>query len=273
MRRNKCSLLWAGLFSILFPLGAQADLIMSAPPRESIDEGRKTYEPLARLISEVIGEKVVYEAPRDWNVYSLDMRNGKYDIVFDGPHFAAWRIKHLNHVPTVKLPGSLDFVVLARWDDKRITNLRSVASKPVCSLPSPNLGTMMILGQFDNPVLHPQIFEVKGGFEDVLQAFKDGRCRAAVVRENAYKKLTEEDRKTYKVIFKSPPYPNQTVTVVSRINGKKRDRIVAALTKKNLAAGEKIFDQFSKSERFFIPAKPADYRDMETMLEGVVWGW
>jgi ABC-type phosphate/phosphonate transport system substrate-binding protein len=122
-------------------------------------------------------------------------------------------------------------------------------------------------------MLHPQIFEVKGGFPEVLQAFKDGHCRAAVVRGNAYKKLPDEDRKVFKVIFKSPSYPNQTVTVGGRINGKKRDRLIAALTKKDLPAGEKIFEQFSKSARFFIPAKPADYQDMETMLEGVVWGW
>jgi len=253
---------------------ANANLILSAPPRESADEAKRTYEPLAKFFTEVIGEQVDYVQPRDWLQYTTDMRNGRYDILFDGPHFAAWRIKHLSHVPLVKLPGTLDFVVLARWDDKRINKLRDLVALPMCGLPSPNLGTMTVMAQFTNPVTQPDIKEAKGGFDDVIKAFLAGHCRAAIVRDTAFKKLSDTDKKHFKVVFKSPSFPNQTVTVSDRIKPKMRDKLLAALTvKKGFEPAEILFNELSKNAKYFIAAQPAEYRGMETLLEGVVWGW
>lgn len=253
---------------------AFADLVFSAPPRESAEEARQTYEPMAKFLTEVIGEPVQFVPPRDWLNYTTDMRGGKYDIVFDGPHFAAWRMRHLNHVALVKLPGTLDFVVLTRFDDKRINKLRDLIALPVCGLPSPNLGTMTIMAQFNNPVTQPEFNEVKGGFDDVLTAFNDGKCRAAVVRDNTFKKLADVERKKYKAIFKSPSFPNQTFTVGDRVRAKAREQMIAALTvKSDLAPAERIFKEFSKNAKFFVPATASEFDDLESLLEGVVWGW
>lgn len=268
----------AGLIAmgLLFALArpAAADLTLSAPPRESADEARQTYEPIAKFLTEIIGEPIVYVVPRDWLTYTTDMRAGKYDIVFDGPHFAAWRIKHLNHIPLAKLPGTLDFVVLTRFDDKRINKLRDLIALTVCGLPSPNLGTMTIMAQFSNPVTQPEINEVKGGFDDVVTAFNNGKCRAAVLRDNAFKKMSDTERKKYKVIFKSPSFPNQTFTAGARVRPKAREQMIAALTvKSDLAPADVIFKEFSKSAKFFVAANTGEYENLESLLEGVVWGW
>lgn len=269
----QCSLLWLGLWTFLAN-SARADLVLSAPPRESAEEARRTYEPLAKFFTEMIGEQVIFVQPRDWLEYATEMRNGKYDILFDGPHFAAWRIKHLRHVSLVKLPGTMDFVVLARADDPRINKLRDLVALSVCGLPSPNLGTMTVMAQFTNPVIQPDILETKGSFDDVIKAFLDGNCRAAIVRDTVFKKLSETEKSQFKVIFKSPPFPNQTVTVAASIKPKIRQKLTAALTvKKEFAPAEILFNEFSKHAKFFIPAQTAEYRGMETILEGVVWGW
>jgi ABC-type phosphate/phosphonate transport system substrate-binding protein len=254
--------------------GAYADLTLSAPPRESAAEAKRTYEPLARFLTELMGEPVVYVQPRDWLQYTTELRKGRYDIVFDGPHFAAWRIKHLSHVPLVKLPGTLDFVVMARWDDKRINKLNDLRALPVCGLPSPNLGTMTVMAQFTNPVTQPDIREAKGGFDEVIKAFLAGSCRAAIVRDTAFKKLPDVEKQQFKVIFKSPPFPNQTVTVSDRINPKMRQKMAAALTvTKGFAPADVLFNELSKNAKYFVLARSEEYQGMETLLEGVVWGW
>ena len=268
------SLLCASVCLSLMIPNAYADLILSAPPRESAEQGKLMYEPLAKYFGDLIGEPVIYAQPRDWLQYSTDMRSGKYDIVFDGPHFAAWRIKHLNHTPLVKLPGTLDFIVIARWDDKRINKLRDLVALSVCGLPSPNLGTTMVMAQFVNPVTQPDIHETKGGFDDIVTTFATSKCRAAIVRDTVFKKLTDADKKQFKVVFKSPSFPNQTITVSNRIGPKMREKLVAALTvKKGFAPAETLFAELSKNAKFFIPAQTAEYQGMETLLEGVVWGW
>ncbi len=274
MGRTKCSRLLATVFLVFLALPVRAELILTAPPRESEEDGKLTFDPLAKLMTEVIGETVVYQQPHDWSEYSANMRAGKYDIVFDGPHFAAWRIKHLHHTPVAKLPGSLDFVVISRWDDKRINRMRDLASQKVCGLASPNLATVTVLSKFSNPVLQPEIVEIKGGFKDVIDALRDGKCRGAVTRDNAYKKLTDEEKKIFRVIYKTPGFPNQTFTVGDRVSPQSREKLAAVLTaKKPLAEGERLFGQFSKNAKFFEAAKTAEFTDLESLLEGVVWGW
>jgi len=266
-------LLCVGFWSVWIT-NVSADLVLSAPPRESAEEAKRTYEPLARFFTEIIGEQVSYVQPRDWLQYTTDMRNGKYDILFDGPHFAAWRMKHLHHVALARLPGTLDFVVLANWDDKRINKLRDLMGLPVCGLPSPNLGTMTVVAQFTDSLAEPEIREAQGSFEDIIKAFRDGNCRAAIVRDTAFKSLSDAEKKPFKVIFKSPPFPNQTLTVSGSVQPKIREKLIAALTvKQGFIPAELLFNEFSKKSQFFIPAPAAEYQGLEAILEGVVWGW
>lgn len=252
----------------------QADLIFSAPPRENAEQGQKLYEPFARYLSEIIGDRVVYEQPRNWVEYSVDMRRGRYDIVFDGPHFTAWRMKHLNHAPIARLPGATEFMLVSRKDDPRLRATKDLVHMPICTLVSPNLGTAAILSQFKNPVLQPEIYEVKGGFEDVYKTFTERRCRAAVVRDFIYRKLSQEERNELYLIYKTPSMPNQTISVGERVHRVARAKLTAALTvKQGLHAAESLFSEFSKKARYFVKVNAAEYDGLETYLEGVVWGW
>lgn len=97
------------------------ELILSAPPRENAAEGRKIFQPFAAKLSEILGRKVSYQHPHGWLSYQRDMRNGVYDLVFDGPHFASWRIEHLGHRAVVKLPGTLSFHLLT---DKNFSDIQ-----------------------------------------------------------------------------------------------------------------------------------------------------
>lgn len=267
--------------SLIFLLGLfitpdlYAALILSAPPREDATKGKEIYEPLAKLISEVTGEKVEYVHPKGWLDYSTEMRAGNYDIVFDGPHFAAWRMVHLNHQPVARLPGTLDFVVISRKDNKKMRSRRSVGRGTLCGLASPNLGTVSVLAEFQDSIVAPKVVEVKGGFKKVYEAFKEGKCDVAVLRDNVWNKsVSKEDKQELRVLYKVNPLPNQTVTVGPRINAKSRVAISTALQSKDGAiAGDKILDRFSKQSKQFIKSDTSEYKDLEKLLEGVVFGW
>ncbi|MFV2059020.1 MAG: PhnD/SsuA/transferrin family substrate-binding protein, partial [Thiohalomonadales bacterium] len=121
---------------------ACAEIVLTAPPRETESAGKKDYEPIAQQLSELLGERVVYRHPDNWTDYAKDMRSGKYDIVFDGPHFAAWRIANVGHIPLARLSGYLQFYVIAYKDDNELTEMKDLLAKSFCGLASPNLGTM-----------------------------------------------------------------------------------------------------------------------------------
>ncbi|WP_455203153.1 PhnD/SsuA/transferrin family substrate-binding protein, partial [Kaarinaea lacus] len=149
---------------------ASAELILSAPPRENPSVGEKLYGPLASHLTELLGEKVVYQHPHNWLEYQRDIRRGVYDIVFDGPHFVSWRLEHLKHDVLVKLPGTLEFVVVIHDDNDEIKSMKDLIGKKVCAIPPPNLATLTLIEQFNNPVRQPIIWGVNGGFMSVFQS-------------------------------------------------------------------------------------------------------
>jgi len=108
---------------------AVAELIMTAPPREQPEAGEKIYAPLAAHLTELLGEKVTYKHPKNWLEYQRDLRHDVYDIVFDGPHFVSWRVAHLNHDVLVKLPGTLEFVIVINKDDQDIKVMKDLVGK------------------------------------------------------------------------------------------------------------------------------------------------
>ena len=60
------------------------------------------------------------------------------------------------------------------------------------------------MAQFVNPVTQPDIYEAKGSLDDVVTTFVAGKCRAAIVHDTVFKKLTDADKRQFKVVFKNP---------------------------------------------------------------------
>jgi len=117
-----------------------AELTFSAPPRGTEADERATYEPLAKAMSNALREQVRYVFPHDFNEYSFEMRKGRYDIVFDGPHFAQWRVANL--------PENLQFLVITPVAKTHINTLRDLVNESVCAQMTPQLGTLMLLQNY-----------------------------------------------------------------------------------------------------------------------------
>jgi len=264
------------LLSLLIFNSAQADLILSAPPRESLKAGNKLYGPLAKHLSQLLGEKVTYQHPDNWLHYQRELRNDVYDVVFDGPHFISWRIKHLKHKVLVKLPGMLEFLIVIKKGDERINSLNDLIGKKICGISPPNLATMTVIDQFKNPVRQPDIYPVRGGFGAVAKKFSSGACDAAVFRNAFYnKKLSQEARDSSETLFASTPLPNQAISVSSRVTNENKVKIIHSLTKGDgLKYANGIVKRFGgKKAKSFIVAKQKDYLTQVDLLEGVVFGW
>lgn len=266
----------AFLLSLLLCSHAQAELILSAPPRESEEVGNKLYAPLAEHLTQLLGEKVTYQHPDNWLHYQRELRNGVYDVVFDGPHFVSWRIKHLKHTVLVKLPGTLEFFIVTNKSDKEINNLTDLIGKKICAISPPNLGTMLMIDQFKNPVRQPNIYPVIGGFGAVAKEFFAGACGAAVFRSTFYnKKLSDDARTSIKKLFASPPLPNQAISVSSRVSNKNKVKMIKSLTEgEGLEIARSIVKRFGgKKVKSFVVAKQTDYLTQVDLLEGVIYGW
>lgn len=251
-----------------------AELVLTAPPRETPDAGKKLYAPLASELSTLLNQEVVYQHPGNWLAYQHDMRNDKYDIVFDGPHFISWRIKNIKHKSTVKLPGTLQFVIVGKKDDEKIKSLDDLVGRKVCGIPPPNLGTLTVYAAYERPARQPVIVPIRGGFKKVFKAFKAGKCQGAVFRTTFYaKKLSDEDRAITKVLHKSEALPNQGISISSRVDAAAQKKIIDTLTKPDVEGIKSLLARFGGKAKAFEAASDEDFLNHNKLLEGVIFGW
>lgn len=254
---------------------ALADLTLSAPPRETPEAGEKVYKPLADYLTKVLGEKVVYEHPINWKNYETKMKKDEYDIVFDGPHFAAWRIAALSARPLVKLPGELNFVLIVKHTDFDNLKPRNLVGKRVCTLPSPNLGALTLFSMFPHPARQPDYVIIKGGFPDVAEALEQDRCDGAILRAKYYdKKASKEFRKSTRVVKRSKGYTNQGITVSSRIPPAYDKLLINSLTVGDgQNAAKNLFKRFVGKSGRFIRAEKKEYESENLLVDNAIFGW
>jgi ABC-type phosphate/phosphonate transport system substrate-binding protein len=247
---------------------ASADLVLSAPPRESPEAGQMIYGPLAEFLSKAIGEQVVYHYPDNWGIYQAQMTKGEYDLVFDGPHFVSWRIQRQQHVPLAALSGKLSFVVVALQSDAHVHAVKDLVGKKVCGHAPPNLATLTLFDQFPNPSRQPRLVETKG-FDGAYQGLLAGKCVGTVLPLEAYKKLDAAGRT--KVLYTSEPFMNQALTAGPRVSAEVRQKIAKALLQaEGKAASRQIAANFGGTE--FVAVTKDDYAGYDGLLKNI-WGF
>lgn len=249
-----------------------ADLVFSAPPRGTEVDERATYEPMVFAMSRAIGEKIRYVYPRDFNEYSSDMQKGRYDIVFDGPHFSQWRVINLHHTLLVNLPENLQFLIIAPVADSNINTLKDLVFESVCAQWTPQLGTLMLLQNYYDRMVEPNLHLVHGE-DKVYSEFENKKCTAAVLRDKSFYKMSEAQRAAYKVVYKSPIAPNDAITADDKVSPAQRKALVALLTNpKTAKVAHAVFDRFSKNATAFVVAKPEQFKGLDQLLL-LAFGW
>ncbi len=257
-----------GVMAVFGPV-AHADLVLSAPPRESREAGEKLYGALAEYLSKATGERIVYRHPDNWGIYQAYMTKGEYDLVFDGPHFVSWRMARLQHVPIAALDGKLRFVVVSKTDNTRVHQLNDLIGKGVCGHAPPNLATLTLFDQFTNPSRQPLLVETKG-FDNAYQALLSGRCVGTVLPAELYRKYDGQAKHT-RVLYESTAVSNQALTAGPRVSAEVRKRLQQALLS---TEGKPVVQPVAESAgaSIFIAVTDADYRGYDSLLRNV-WGF
>jgi len=235
--------------SLLFVLlasaaaSASADLILSSAPRFSDEKETAIYKPIADFLTKVTGEKVRFQHGDNFLVYQSEMRKGTYDIILDGPAFVGWRMAKISHTPIVKFPGNLVFVVAVKKSNNKINELKDMNGRTLCAFPPPNLATLTILDEFDNPARQPMILEAES-FPMSYKNMAAGKCAGAILQKKLFENLDKE-KQIGKVIFTSKPLPNQAFSTGPKVRPDVRAKITAALlSPEGLAATAKLREEF-----------------------------
>lgn len=261
----------------LFSIGSASatEYLMSASPRETPEQGQTLYAGFAEEIGKVLNAKVTYEHPDSWSAYKKNIQSRKYDIIFDEPHFAAWRLANLEDNPLVKLPGSLSFLLVTDANVSDIKTKDDLILRKICTLPSPSLGTLSAYAMYPSQMRQPIFLPIKGGFKEVMKKFHAGKCEAVILRESFFtKKLDEKTRNGLKVLEKSKALTNQGITVSNRIDSVQQKQLSAFLTsEQGRMAAKLILNRFSKQGVAFVAAEKDDYEGHNMLVDNMIFGW
>jgi ABC-type phosphate/phosphonate transport system substrate-binding protein len=246
----------------------QGALVFTAPPRETPEQGKEIYQPIAEYLSKVIGKKIVYQHPGTWGVYRTEMLKGSYDLIFDGPHFNSYRMEKLHHNILAKIPERHEFVVIVRKEQK-FSALSQMAGYTFCTHAPPNLGTLVLLSQFDNPARQPVIINTKG-WENIYDGVVSGKCTGGVLPLANLKKY--DTAGLTRMVFKTQPMPNQAFSAGPRVSAEDQARIAAALTSPEAEGPTAKLRSVYRVGESFVLAHNQEYRGLAEYLRNE-WGY
>lgn len=264
------------LSSLLLPvMGSTAEkgvITMTTAPTQSVEDTHKLYGPLAEYLSEAIGNQVKLVPVRNFLEYTSKMRKDEFDIIFDGPHFVSWRMRHTEHVPLARLPGELVFMAAVK-DGGTISKIDQLVGKKVCAVNSPNLATLMVLDAFPNPVRQPVIVSERS-FKGAMECLKKGRGVAAILPIKFWNKFEKKGKtKGFRSLYttKKQPLPPRTFSISRRVDAATREKIRQALLDAEGKPGAvPLLDRFRSKN--FVVARESEYHDLSRLLLSV-WGF
>lgn len=261
-----------GLTLAIVTNATAAEYVFAVPPRESAAKAKEVYQPIADFIGKVAGAKIQLRYTDNWLTYQSDMLKDQYDIVFDGPAFIGWRMAKLKHTPVAKLQGNLVFVVIAHKDNTKVKEIKDLAGRTVCSFAPPNLATLTMYTQFENPARQPLVQEVKGGFKGAYENVVAKKCDGGVLQAGLYDKFNDGPTKDLThVVHKSKPVPNQGFSLGARIPADVQQKIAQALlTPEGQEATKKLRDEFNGKD--LVAANAVEYEGLGRLLKDV-WGF
>lgn len=225
---------------------------------------------LADLLTQTTGKTFVYRHPGTWPGYIESMRESRYQLLFDEPHLVGWRVQNLRHMPLVRLPGTLSYVVVAREDEDAVVQLRDLAGYVVCASVPPALGGLVLLAQFRNPSRQPLLRQTtagRDGYRELLQR----NCKGAVLPSTLYEHLAG-DNNEIRILFLSKPFANWALSADPAVPTQLQDRIRQVLLDPDHSAAKRYLNNGTTGAQNLQPTGPGEYQGYADLLKDF-WGF
>lgn len=256
-----------------------ADILLSASPDLEPEHAQQLYQPVAEKISQIIGQEVVYEHPQNWGEYKQKVHNGDYYIVFEQPHIAAWRnnrYNRLNYRLVGRFADDKQYALVVK-NDSAVNSLTDLYNKRICARAIPDISTLLILQEFNDPLKQPHILRTRAKDDKAQRLSKVllNKCAAIVVDFDKYNQLNHYNKRQMRVIFKTAYVPNVIISVNEKVSLEDIANIEIALHDGSLddvLSG--LIKYYSRAESSTIePVRYNNLTSVEDILSTEVFGW
>jgi hypothetical protein len=134
----------------------------------------------------------------------------------------------------------------------------------------PNLGTLTVLNEFDNPMRQPVIVSTES-WNSIYSGMQTGRCTAAILPARNLAKFDPRGTAT-RVVFKAKAYPNQAFSAGPRIAPADQVKIARALSAPNARTATASLREAYALSGDFQTATKDEYAGIASILKDT-WGY
>lgn len=160
---------------------AAADIRLMVEPAYTPDQAAEVYKPLIDYLATATSHKVTLVTPRNYHFFWRDVRqNVPVELMFTEAHITDYRIKRFGVEPLVRTAEKSSYTLLGS-DQLQNPTLNSLVGKSITTMPSPSLGSALLLELFPNPVSQPNILSNAASWRDGVEIVFAGEADAAIV--------------------------------------------------------------------------------------------
>ena len=242
--------------------------LFGTPPGGSVRVEKALFQSIAAYLTRVTGHPIVFQPATNWLTYSEDVAKGKYELVFDGPHFTSWRDHYLGDAPLVRLPGRSAYAVVTRRSEP-ITKLAQLTGRSVCADSPPSLATLLLLGKFSDVSRQPFLVVVHSWAQG-LHGLMTNHCDAAIVPMARLQSLPRARAARVRVLYRTKGYPSRAISASPKIPADIQSRIREALLS---PVGERVTQALRRAHgaRLFVPANRREYAGLSHLLANTLY--
>jgi ABC-type phosphate/phosphonate transport system substrate-binding protein len=157
--------------------GEDSALVLLVQPLPREEMPAETLQPLADYIAALSGRSCRIDRPPNFPAYWEAVRRRHYDLAFDAPYFADYRVQKFGFDVLVKTPETASYSLIVRAD-ARTRDPASLVGKRVATLGLISIGTLRLNALFPNPIRQPVLVDVAGS-EDGLGLLLEKKVEAA----------------------------------------------------------------------------------------------
>lgn len=209
---------------------AGSKYLVSIPPAIDADTAQALTADLLDLLNKNTGQLFLLAPASNPLSYMDNLQSGRFTVVFEGPHVLG-ALSALNLMQPVGIfSQNQSYVVVVSKRDNDIYQLSDLAGKPLCTGGIPDLYSLHLLGQIDNPSREPVLLPV-ADHRRRIRALINGQCQAATIQTTRYLTLDPADGfDDLRIIHQSSTLPGFGVAIANDLPDDLGANITATLT-------------------------------------------
>lgn len=200
------------------------DLTLMVEPSHAQARLREVFEPLAKYLSQSLGQSVQLVTPRNYHFFWRDIRaNVPVDLMFAEAAFTDYRAQRYGTLPLVQTEQSSAWSLLIS-DVVTSAELDGLIGRRIVTMPSPSAGFMLLTELFQNPVSQPEILSAGTSWRDGVEMIFADEAEAAIVP-----RALRDEYSNLRSIWESPEAPGPALSAAADLSPELRMRITEAM--------------------------------------------